>query len=147
MGWSAFVGFGILVIGVPSEFLPSNKLSTFSDLVRPSVNYFIGKTAIELTRHRSKAQDRRQASFQELISGPSSPLPVLPLLTSPLLSDPYRQILRLVRSFDRQDAGQERVRTHMDDQRLDQPILVDQSLGYHCPLDAFDLFLLLCQST
>ncbi|KAK4700588.1 hypothetical protein P7C70_g5658, partial [Phenoliferia sp. Uapishka_3] len=47
MGWSAFVGFSILAITVPSD---------------------LGKRSIEITRGRAAARDDRQSSLQEMIA-------------------------------------------------------------------------------
>ncbi|GAA5889236.1 hypothetical protein JCM5296_005842 [Sporobolomyces johnsonii] len=49
MGWSAFVGFGILVVGAP-------------------LNYWLGKKAVPINRARLAARDRRQTTLQELIT-------------------------------------------------------------------------------
>ncbi|GAA5928190.1 hypothetical protein JCM1841_003816 [Sporobolomyces salmonicolor] len=49
MGWSAFVGFGILVVGAP-------------------LNYWLGKKAVPINRARLVSRDRRQTTLQELIT-------------------------------------------------------------------------------
>lgn len=52
MGWSSIAGFVILVAQVP-------------------LSYKLGQRSVELSRQRSAARDRRQASLQELIAGES----------------------------------------------------------------------------